>query len=162
MNHSIKLLDKYVETCKHASDSAAARALKVQPSAVNNWRHGRAKPSAETIERMCDATGEPLREWLPLIEAERARTPGDRKVWLRMAQTTTAIAIVIGLNAFGHIDVQTLGVAWLTPVYIMRNLRALIMAFGKCSAWCPAWLMRSCGHGLRHGREHHGDFHHIG
>lgn len=97
MTDSIRLLDKFCEVCKHESDSAAARALKVQPSAVNNWRHGRAKPSAEAVERMCTAIGEPLRSWLPLIEAERARTPADRKVWLRLAQAAAAIALAIGI-----------------------------------------------------------------
>lgn len=150
MNHSIKLLDKYVTTCKHASDSAAARALKVQPSAVNNWRHGRAKPSAETVERMCNATGEPLREWLPLIEAERARTPADRMVWLRMAQTTTALALATALYAFSRLDVHTelagaLLLAARNPgsMYIMSTL----IAVGIVLAWtciphgpqaCPA------------------------
>ena len=73
MNAANKLLDKYIETCKHASDSAAARALKVQPSAVNNWRHERAHPDAESVARMCEATGESIAHWLPLIEADRAR-----------------------------------------------------------------------------------------
>ncbi|MFA5976577.1 MAG: helix-turn-helix transcriptional regulator [Elusimicrobiota bacterium] len=102
MTDSIKLLDKYCETCKHPSDSAAARALKVQPSAVNNWRQGRAKPSAEAVEKMCTAIGEPLRKWLPLIEAERARTPADRKVWLRLAQAAAIIALT-----FSRPDVYT-------------------------------------------------------
>ena len=105
MSDSIKLLDAYCEACNHASDSAAARALKVQPSAVNNWRHGRAKPNAEAVERMCNAIGEPLRKWLPLIEAERARTPADKRVWLRLAQAAAAVILV---SSFSLLNGQTI------------------------------------------------------
>lgn len=103
MNAAIKLLDIYAKTCKHATDSDTARALKVQPSAVNNWRHNRAKPDPESIERMCDATGEPLARWLPLIEAERTRSPGARRAWLRLAQVAAlASMILITLPAVAH------------------------------------------------------------
>jgi transcriptional regulator with XRE-family HTH domain len=121
MTDSIRLLDKYCAACKHPSDSAAARALKVQPSAVNNWRQGRAKPSAEAVEKMCNAIGEPLRAWLPLIEAERARTPADRRVWLRLAQAAAMIVLAV---SFGRIDVHsntTAGQSSAPQLYIMSN-----------------------------------------
>lgn len=98
MTSSIALLDKYVKAAGHASDSAAARALKVQPSAVNNWRHGRAHPDPESVARMCEATGESVAHWLPLIEADRARTPEAKKVWLRLAQMAAAITLAVGLS----------------------------------------------------------------
>lgn len=124
MNTTIVLLDKYCETCKHASDSAAARALKVQPSAVNNWRHGRSHPDAESVERMCIAISESVAKWLPLIEAERARSPEAKRVWLRLAQAAAVITLALGL------DVQTAksepiqgshaNSTITAPVYIMR------------------------------------------
>lgn len=98
MNPTITLLDKYAAVCKHASDSATARALKVQPSAVNNWRHGRSHPDAESIERMCIATGDSVAHWLPLIEAERARTPEAKRVWLRLAQAAAVVVLAFGLD----------------------------------------------------------------
>lgn len=98
MNPTITLLDKYADVCKHASDSATARALKVQPSAVNNWRHGRSHPDAESIERMCIATGDSVAHWLPLIEAERARTPEAKRVWLRLAQAAAVVVLAFGLD----------------------------------------------------------------
>jgi transcriptional regulator with XRE-family HTH domain len=104
MNPSIKLLDKFTQACGYASDSAAARALHVQPSAVNNWRRERAHPNASAVEKMCAATGEEVRAWLPLIEAQRARTPDDRKVWLRLAHGASAVALII---SFGLLNVQT-------------------------------------------------------
>lgn len=100
MNPTILLLDKYSEICKHASDSAAARALKVQPSAVNNWRHGRSHPDAESVERMCLAINEPVARWLPLIEAERARSPAAKRVWLRLAQAAAVVTLAIGLDVY--------------------------------------------------------------
>lgn len=125
MNAAIKLLDKFAEVCKQQSDSETARSLKVRPSAVNNWRHGRAMPDAESIERMCEATGEDLAHWLPLIEADRARTTGSRNAWLKLAKAAAAcIAIytAIRLNAHAH----EIAAFMLSPVYIMRIYRALL------------------------------------
>lgn len=136
MNAGIKLLDKYAEMCKHASDSETARALKVRPSAVNNWRHGRAMPNAEMVEKMCTATGEPLAKWLHMIEAERARTPADRRVWLRLAQV--AAVILAALPAAAHN---------LTTMYIMLK------------RWVAVFLRKfhnprpSLPHGGRHGSQ---------
>lgn len=107
MNSAIKLLDKYVEVCGCENDSEAARALKVRPSAVNNWRHDRAKPDAESIERMCEATGEPLARWLPLIEAERARSPGARQAWLRLASAAASVALAAWCT-FAHAAVPAI------------------------------------------------------
>ncbi|WP_136259096.1 helix-turn-helix domain-containing protein, partial [Rhodanobacter lindaniclasticus] len=103
MTASIALLDKFAKACNAKNDSDTARALRVQPSAVNNWRHDRAKPSAATIEKMCKAIGEPTNKWLPLIEAERARNPEDRKAWLRLAQAAAAVAM---MYTFSRLDVH--------------------------------------------------------
>jgi hypothetical protein len=127
MSNAIKLLDKYVAVCSHPNDSATGRALRVTPQTINNWRHGRSQPNAESIERMCQAIGEPLRTWLPLIEADRARTPADKRVWLRLAQAAAAVALTIGLLPAHAGTVETVHTAALSgshdfaPVYIMRN-----------------------------------------
>lgn len=120
MNTTNVLLDKYAAVCSLATDRDIAARLKVSKQAVSGWRNAKAHPNAEAVERMCTALGEPLREWLPLIEAERARTPADRKVWLRLAQASAAIALAACLYSFGRLDVQTLDLALLAPVYIMR------------------------------------------
>lgn len=103
MNSTISLLDKYKETCSIASDNACAVSLGVSRQAVSKWRNGENHPDADSVERMCEAIGEPLRRWLPLIEAERARTPAARKVWLRLAQTAAAVALMV---SFGRLDVR--------------------------------------------------------
>jgi transcriptional regulator with XRE-family HTH domain len=139
MNASNKLLDKYAEVCKYASDKAIANALRVRQSAVSNWRHERAHPNAEAIERMCRAIGEPLRSWLPLIEAERARTPADKQVWLRLAQAAAAIAMIY---LYGRLDVHNIalaGVAFASrnpgTLYIMSNHGKCLHGLAKLCVW---------------------------
>ena len=98
MNATIKLLDKYAQTCSIKQDKDLAARLRVTKQAVSGWRNGRAHPDADSVARMCEATGEPVAHWLPLIEAERARNPEARKVWLRLAQMAAAITLAVGLS----------------------------------------------------------------
>lgn len=97
MNASIRLLDKYKAAGTLASDNACAGALGVGRAAVSKWRNGSGHPEADLIERMCEATGEPLARWLPLIESERARSPGARRAWLRLAQAAAAVVLSVGV-----------------------------------------------------------------
>jgi transcriptional regulator with XRE-family HTH domain len=105
MNATIKLLDKYREVCSLSSDNACAVRLGVTRSAVSLWRLQKGHPDADSVERMCAATNEPLAKWLPLIEAERARSPAARKVWLRLAQAAASIAVIY---AFSRLDVHSM------------------------------------------------------
>jgi transcriptional regulator with XRE-family HTH domain len=98
MNAAINLLDKYKKACSIASDNACAGSLGVSRQAVSKWRNGENHPDADVVEKMCEATGEPLARWLPLIEAERARSPGARRAWLRLAQVAATIALTVGLQ----------------------------------------------------------------
>jgi Phage related protein len=102
MSAAINLLDKYKKICSIESDNACAISLKITRATVSGWRVGKAHPDAESVERMCTATGENLAHWLPLIEAERARTPAAKKVWLRLAQAAAAIALVVLTNGHHH------------------------------------------------------------
>lgn len=99
MNNTNKLLDNYKKVCLLASDNAAAERLGLTRATLSGWRHGKSHANAEAVERMCIAIGAPVRSWLPLIEAERARTPADRKVWLRLAGGAAALALAIGATA---------------------------------------------------------------
>jgi transcriptional regulator with XRE-family HTH domain len=95
-NTTNKWLDKYLATCYAKQDKEIAGKLRVRQSTVSIWRSGRAHPDAESIEKMTNAIGEPVGPWLAQIEAERARTPANRQVWLRLAATLgTALAIAI-------------------------------------------------------------------
>ncbi|MHA6203486.1 helix-turn-helix domain-containing protein [Dyella soli] len=97
MTATLTLLDKYKVASSITSDNACAVSLGVSRQAVSKWRNGENHPDADIIEIMCTATGESLAHWLPLIEADRARSPAVRKVWLRLAQAAAVIALTVGL-----------------------------------------------------------------
>ena len=121
MPATIALLDKYKEACSLASDNACAASLGLTRSAVSLWRQGKGHPDADSVERMCTATGESLAHWLPLIEADRARSPAARKVWLRLAQAAAAVALTVLAWRHGS-DGQALALIAAAPLDIMRNL----------------------------------------
>lgn len=103
MNATIKLLDKYREACSLNSDNAVAVKLGISRSAVSLWRGGKGHPEADSVEKMCEASGENIARWMPLIESERARSPGARKAWLRLAQLAAGVALGV---SFSHLAVQ--------------------------------------------------------
>ena len=113
MTTAKKLLDKYAETCKAKNDAEIARNLKLTRGAVNNWRTGTSHPDAESVEKMALAIGEVPGPWLAAIEADRARTPAARMVWLRLAATlatTLALAVTaLPSHTNSRPDVQTSG-----------------------------------------------------
>ena len=124
MSATIKLLDKFALACSIKQDKDLAAKLRVTKATVSGWRHAKSHPDAESVARMCEATGESVAHWLPLIEAERARNPEARKVWLRLAQMAAAIALTVGLHpAHAETTPPSGHVAQSAVVYIMRNLR---------------------------------------
>jgi transcriptional regulator with XRE-family HTH domain len=120
MNATNKLLDKYTQICSITQDKDLAAKLRVTKQAVSGWRTEKAHPDADSVAKMCDAINEPLAHWLPLIEAERARSPEARKVWLRLAQAAAAVFTAVIAMKHG-IDAHAITAFTLSPVYIMRN-----------------------------------------
>lgn len=116
MSATINLLDKYKKACSLASDNACAASLGIGRAAVSKWRNANGHPEAEHVETMCKATGESLAHWLPLIEADRARTPEARKVWLRLAQMAAAIVAAF-LTLHHGIDGHGVTALALSPVF---------------------------------------------
>lgn len=114
------LLDKYREVCAIKSDSALADSLHITRQGVHQWRKGLSWPSEDHVIAMAKAIDEPAERWLVAISADRA-TPTARRVWLRLAQGIAALALSVSLYSFGHLDVQTIDLAALTPLYIMRK-----------------------------------------
>lgn len=148
MSAAINLLDKYKKTCSIASDNACAISLGVSRSAVSLWRNGKGHPEADSIEQMCDAIGEPLARWLPLIEAERARSPGARRAWLRLAQVAAAVAMTVGLTPAHSAPVST-GHNPVGTVYYVKFWKAIRRAGTRiASALFPK-------HGAPHGTPTH-------
>lgn len=97
------LLDKYRKACAIPSDSALAQSLHITRQGVHQWRKGTSWPSEDHVIRMAQAIDEPAEQWFVAISADRA-TPTARTVWLRLAQGTAAVALIL---ASGHLDVQT-------------------------------------------------------
>lgn len=138
MNASNRLIALYRERLHLTTNQAIANRLGVRQPTVSMWLNEKSNPDASSVEKMCIAIDEPLRDWLPRIEADRARTPADRMVWLRFAQATAAVALGVGLYAFGRPDVQTDSLAALLfaarnpgTLYIMSNL----LIVGMALAW---------------------------
>lgn len=145
MSATIKLLDKYAQACSIAMDKDLAAKLRITKATVSGWRHGKSHPDAESVARMCEATGDSVAHWLPLIEAERARNPEARKVWLRLAQMAAGIALTVGLYpAHAEASMAQGHIAQSAPVYIMRNRGWLARAAGTLRAF-----LRSLLHGTR-------------
>lgn len=120
MTATISLLDKYKESCSLFSDNACAISLHITRSTVSGWRLGKSHPDAESVEKMCLAVGDPLRQWLPLIEAERSTSPANKRVWLRLAQTAASLAGAFLI--FQHTsDAHAAATFALLPVDIMRT-----------------------------------------
>jgi transcriptional regulator with XRE-family HTH domain len=74
---------------------AAAERLGVERNTVSTWRTGRSMPGPEHVNAMCEAVGEPVAVWLPLIEAERTSDPKASAIWLKI---TKAAMIVSGAS----------------------------------------------------------------
>ncbi|MGN6236985.1 DUF3693 domain-containing protein [Dyella sp.] len=130
MSNTTTLLDKYKKACSLASDNACAVKLGVTRATVSRWRNDLGHPEADSIEAMCTATGEPVARWLPLIEADRARSPAARKVWLKLAQVAASMLLVVTAAASQRVEAHTISTGFRaidggTPVYIMRNCERL-------------------------------------
>jgi transcriptional regulator with XRE-family HTH domain len=149
MNATIKLLDKYKAACSIPSDNACAERLKVSRQAVSKWRNEQAHPDADSVEKMCDSIHEPLRAWLPLIEAERARSPAVKQVWLRLAQASAALAVIAIFSRIdGHSYTHFASCFAVSTVYIMRNclilfilIAAALLAVLKRGKQNDAWIL---------------------
>ena len=96
MKKTIELLNAYKNATGCKSDNAAAEKLGVQRATVSKWRNGIGHPEANTVEAMARAAGLSTAKWVPLIEAERARTQEARATWLRIAGTAATVLLVLG------------------------------------------------------------------
>ena len=96
MKKTIELLNAYENATGCKPDNAAAEKLGVQRATVSKWRNGIGHPEANTVEAMARAAGLSTAKWVPLIEAERARTQEARATWLRIAGTAATVLLVLG------------------------------------------------------------------
>lgn len=86
-----KMLDKAQETCSPANNNGLAAALNVKPSAVSNWRHGRAFPDAVSCERIAQMLGQPPLRVIAQVNEARAITKAEKAVWHRLASAAVLV-----------------------------------------------------------------------
>lgn len=138
MNKTIELLDAYKDATGCKSDNAAAERLGVQRATVSKWRNGIGHPEANTVETMARTAGRSAAKWVPLIEAERARTQQARATWLRVAGTAAAMLLIVGglLHQSAEAEMQP------------QNGNGQTIHMRKCQSWHGA-CSRDCGNGWR-------------
>lgn len=149
MTASTALVDKYKKACSLASDNACAASLGVSRSAVSLWRNGKGHPEADSIERMCIATGESVAHWLHLIEAERARTPAARKVWLRLAQAAASLLLVVTAAGSQRVEAHTNFAGDHAMKRGATSIHYAQLWLRRMAGTARAWLAALLPHGLR-------------
>ena len=133
MSATKNLLDKYRETCLPQNDNGIANRLGVSRAAVSRWVNGKGHPNPKAIEQMAKELGEVTGPWLAQIEAERATTPSDKRVWLRLA-ATLGTALAIAVVALPH--VASAATNWGLPI-VSNWHRRIRTALGARSAMMP-------------------------
>lgn len=93
------LLDRAKSNAKIESDYRLAKVLRINQSAVSNYRHGRNLPNVEMIEALCALSGDDAGLIVAQMEAHRAEAGPVRNMWLSVAKrlqgaATTAILSV--------------------------------------------------------------------
>lgn len=86
MNTTQELLARWKDAKGYPSDSAAARALKVRPSAVANWQAGLSHANPVAACRMAEDLKLDPCAILASIEADRTHDADTRRVWQRFGK----------------------------------------------------------------------------
>lgn len=89
-----RMLDKAQRTCSPANGNGLAAALSVKPSAVSNWKHGRAYPDVVSCERIARMIGEPPLRVIAQVNELRAVSNSERAVWKRLASAAAMFLMV--------------------------------------------------------------------
>lgn len=96
MQTTKQLIDRAKKASGIESDYALSKVLDVSPSAVTNWRSGRSHPADELAAHLAELAGQNPSSVLADLYAERAKSPAQRALWLRMAdQLRHAVAAVM-------------------------------------------------------------------
>lgn len=96
------LLDNAKKMCGIATDSELAARLRVRPSAVSNWRNGRAKPDVVAAAALAEMTNEKLARVVALLEEARAVSKEAKAIWRKIA--TAAVVCLAVYTSIGSPD----------------------------------------------------------
>ena len=100
------LLDKAQEACSPANNNGLAAALGVKPSAVSNWRHGRAYPDAVSCARIAELVNAPLPRILGIVGEARAISREEKSVWRKLAASAMAAFVLLGATTLPGIGAR--------------------------------------------------------
>jgi len=128
-----KHLDLLSEAHGHATDYRLHKILAVSKTAVSNWRAGKGGFADSTAIRVAELLQIDAAELLAKLAAERAKTDGEKKLWLnaarRLQRTAAAFTIAVIAAAAAHTNSAnasthpSAGPAHLATRYIMTNVR---------------------------------------
>lgn len=93
------LLDNAKKMCGIGTDSELAARLRVRPSAVSNWRNGRAKPDVVAAAALAEMTNEKLARVVALLEEARAVSKEAKAIWRKIA--TAAVVCLAVYTSIG-------------------------------------------------------------
>lgn len=100
---TIRLLTLWKVAKGIESDHAAWQALGLSSqSAISNWRHGRSHAAAVVVDRMAREAGQDPGQWLAQVQADRATSSAEAKVWSSFARklgAAAALGCIVALPA---------------------------------------------------------------
>lgn len=97
-----QLLADAAATCTPPNYSGLARALGVEPSAVSNWRNGRALPDTVSCGKLADMTGLPVARVVGMIGEARAISRDEKAVWRRVKAAAAVAWLAVALPYDTH------------------------------------------------------------
>ena len=150
-----QLLDSAKANARIESDYRLAKVLRINPSAISNYRTGVSLPNVEIIEALCALSGDDAGLIVAHVEAARAKPGPVRAMWekvaLRLAAgATTAILSVcfaISLIAMPARDARAATVyayksAEFSLLYIVSNTFFSVSAFALVRLRQTTFLFR--------------------
>lgn len=102
------LLAEAAKKCVPANFSGLAKALNVEPSAISNWRKGRALPDPVRCAKLADMLGLPLHQVIGLVGEARAISREEKAVWRRIGAAAAVACIAVALTP----EDASLAVGW--------------------------------------------------
>jgi transcriptional regulator with XRE-family HTH domain len=83
--------------CDPPNYSGLAERLRVEPSAVSNWRNGRALPDVVSCDKLAKITGFSALAVIAAVNEQREKSGAAKAVWRRIA-ATAVVVLATGLT----------------------------------------------------------------
>jgi transcriptional regulator with XRE-family HTH domain len=100
INRTTRLLDKAIRKHRLSSDYKLALVMGVSASSLGSYRAGRTLPDTRVIAKICYLTDDDSALIAVEIEAERAKSPEARDIWLEVAKRLQSGFVAVPLMVF--------------------------------------------------------------